>query len=155
MPIDLDVVVDVHPRLLPLGVDVGLLRQGAQRRTIQSFEGRLPGARQLAKRSSVEPLQQPGDSAVEFIQGEELAVPQRGEDPAFNHLHADFGLGLVARFACPRRHHRHAIVLGQIAVARVDVRLVAMALTHRAAQVVRHHDLRHAAEEGEAAGMGA
>ncbi|VKE35557.1 Uncharacterised protein [Streptococcus pneumoniae] len=155
MPIDLDVVVDVHPRLLPLGVDVGLLRQGAQRRTIQAVEGRLPGARQLLERALVEPLQQPGDGRVEFIQGEELPIPQCGEDPTLDHLHADFGLGLVARFACPRRHHRHAIVLGQIAVARVDVRLVAVTLAHRAAQVVRHHDLRHAAEEGEAAGMGA
>lgn len=150
MPIDLDVVVDMHPRLLPLGIDVRLLRQRAQRWPIQGLEGRVPGARQLAKRSAVEPLQQHADGAVELSKGEELPIPQRGEDPAFNHLHADLGLGLVTWFTCPRRHHRHAIVLGQVAVARVDVRLVAMRLAHRAAQVVRHHDLGHAAEEGEA-----
>tara|TARA_R110002072_G_C7957274_1_gene533619 strand:- start:80 stop:469 length:390 start_codon:yes stop_codon:yes gene_type:complete len=103
---------DVHPRLLPLGIDVGLLRQWAQRWTIQGFEGRVPGARQLAKRASVEPVQQRRDGCVEFVQGEELAVAQGGEDPALDHLHANFGLGLVARLTRPRRHYRHAIVLG-------------------------------------------
>ena len=78
-----------------------------------------------------------------------------GEDPALDHLHANLGLGLVARLTRPRRHYRHAIVLGQVAVAGVDVRLVTMGLAHRTAQVVRHHDLRHSAKEGEAAGMGA
>ncbi|MCY1369081.1 hypothetical protein D9M69_561000 [compost metagenome] len=151
MPLDLDVVVDMHPRLLPLGIDVGLFRQRAQHGPIQGLEGRVPGARQLAKRSAVEPLQQHGDGAVEFIQGKELAVAQGGEDPALDHLHADLGLGLVAWFAGSRRHHRHAVVLGQVTVAGVDVRLVAMALAHRAAQVVRHHDLRDPVEEGEAA----
>lgn len=56
MPVDLDVVVDVHPSLLPLGIDVGLLRQRAQGRAIQAVEGRLSGARQLLERPLVEPL---------------------------------------------------------------------------------------------------
>lgn len=80
-------------------------------------------------------------------------MAQGGEDPALDHLHA--GLGLVARLTGPCWYHRHAVVLGQVAVAGVDVRLVAMGLAHRSAQVVRHHDLWHPAEEGEAAGMGA
>jgi len=78
-----------------------------QRRTIQSLEGRVPAAQQLAKRSSVEPLQQHGDGAVEFVQGEELTVAQGREDPALDHLHVDFGLGFVARFTGPSWQHRH------------------------------------------------
>lgn len=73
-------------------------------------------------------------------------MAQCGEDPALDHLHAD----LVARLARPRRHHRHTIVLGQVAVAEVDVQLVAVRLAHCTAQVVRHHYLWHSAEEGEA-----
>ncbi|MNQ75957.1 hypothetical protein D3C85_907730 [compost metagenome] len=143
----------MRPRLLPLGIDIGLLRQGAQGRPIQGVEGRLPRARQLLERSGVEPLEQHGDGAVELVQREELAIPQGGEDPALDHLHADLSLGLVARFTGPRRHHRHAVMFGQVAVAGVDVRLVAMRFAHRTAQVVRHHDLRDPVEEGEAAGV--
>lgn len=84
MPVDLDVVVDVHPVLLPLGIDVGLLRQ-------------------LPERSPVESLQQHGNGRVEFVQREELAVPQGVDDPERHHLYADWTRRVPLTCAKPRR----------------------------------------------------
>ena len=83
---------------------------------------------------------------VELGQAEERAVTKRREDPALDALHGDFDLGLVARLAHPRRQDRHAVVLGEVLVARVEVRLVATGAADAALQVVGHDRLRHAAD---------
>jgi hypothetical protein len=48
-----------------------------------------------------------------------------------------FRLGLVARLAHPRRHDRHAVVVGQLQIGGIEIRLVAVRLAHAAAQIVR------------------
>ena len=74
-------------------------------------------------------------------------MAQACQNPAFDHEHAVLDLGLVLRAARTCRQHRHAIVLGQILIGRVDVRLVARNLGHPAAQVVGHPQFGGAAEE--------
>ena len=93
--LDLDVVVDVDPRLLPLGEHVALGGKGAKGGTVELLEQCTPRARELAERAVVEPLEERRDGCVELSQREERAVAKRGQDPALDHLHRDLGLGLV------------------------------------------------------------
>ena len=54
-----------------------------------------------------------------------MPVAQPGQNPALHDQHAGFHLGLVLRLAHPRRHHRHAVVAGQLGIGRIEVGLVA------------------------------
>ena len=74
-------------------------------------------------------------------------MAQPRQDPALHHQHADLDLGLVARPAHPRRQDRRAVVRRQVAVGRVDPRLIPVRSQHAGAQVVRHDLARHAAQE--------
>ena len=62
----LDVVVDVDPRLLPLGEHVGRGGKGAKRRALDLLEQRAPRARELAERAFVEPLEELRGRGVEL-----------------------------------------------------------------------------------------
>ncbi|MNL09405.1 hypothetical protein D3C87_1301650 [compost metagenome] len=101
----------------------------------------------------IEAFEKPANCRVQFSEREELAVTQRRQDPAFDHLHADFDLGFVLGFARASGQHGHAIVLGQVTITGVDVGLVAMRLGDAAAQIIGHQDLRCAAEKGKTAGV--
>ena len=99
----LDVVVDIDPRLLPLGVFVAQHRQRPQRRPIEGLEGRQPRSGQLLERFAVQLHQQAADGRIERRQTEERLLAQHGKDPAFDDLHRHFGFGLVLGFIGPRR----------------------------------------------------
>ena len=153
VPVDLDVVVDVDPDLLPLGEHVTLGRQRAEGGAVELLEQRTPRPRELAERARVESFKQLRDGGVELGQREERSVAKRGQDPALHDLHSDLHLRLVPRAPGPRGQHRHTVVVGQVVVGRVDVRLVALGAAHGRAQVVRDHQLRTASEELERANM--
>lgn len=57
------------------------------------------------------------------------------QDPPLDDLYADFDLGFVLGFARASEQYGHAIVLNQVAVAGVDVGLVAMRLGDAASLV--------------------
>ncbi|MNN07898.1 hypothetical protein D3C81_1207340 [compost metagenome] len=101
----------------------------------------------------VKTFEQHADCRVEFAEREELAVAQGREDPALDHLHADFDLGFVPRLARSGRQHGHAVMLGQVAVTGVDIGLVTVRFGDAAAQIVRYQDLRCAAEKSKTASM--
>jgi len=144
---DLDVIVDVHPCLLPLGVGETLGGQRSKSRLLEALEQRSPAAGTLAKRPLVQRAQKLANRLVELAQREKRPVPQTGQNPALNQLHASFDFGLVARLAHPGRHHRHAVVHGQVLIGRVQLRLVPARPSHSRTQVVRDHQLRHTATE--------
>src|SRR5450830_1973579 len=153
MAVNFDVVVDVYPYLFPFGVDVWMFWQRLQRGLVEGFEGRAARARQLLEGLLVDTIEQYADRHVEFAQGEKLAVAQGRQDPALDHLDSDFDLGLVPRFTGASGHYGDTVVLGEIAVTRVDIWLVAMCLGNAAEQIARHQDLRCAAKKSEAAGV--
>ena len=95
MAFALDVVVDVHAHLFPLGEDVRVDRQRTQRRAVDGLECAQSRTGQLSERARIEPLEPLGDGVVELGQGEEGAVAQCGEDPALDDLNTDLDLGLV------------------------------------------------------------
>ena len=103
MAMDLDVIVDVDPGLLPLGVFVRVDGKGAQGRFIQLLKQGAPGARQFLEGPVVERLEQRPDGAVQLGQGEALTVAQRGKNPSLYHLYRDLGLRLVTGTTHPCR----------------------------------------------------
>ena len=119
--LDLDVIVDVDPRLAPLGVLVALGRERLERRPVQVLEPAAAAAFGLLERPLVQRGQQRRDGIAEFAEGEERLVAQRRHDPALDILDCCFGLGLVPRCPGPRRQHRGSVVGGQFLVCRVQV----------------------------------
>ena len=78
-------------------------------------------------------------------------VAKYGQDPAFDHQHPGFNLGLVPRPAEPGHHHRNTVMGRHVLVGGVSVRLVTMGLAHAGAQIVGYHDLRNTTQIPEAA----
>ena len=95
--VDLDVVVEVHPAALPVGIFIRRRRQRPQRGPVDLLVERAARGAPAAHRPIVELIDQLTDRLVQFGQREEPPVAQPRQDPALHHLNADFDLGLVAR----------------------------------------------------------
>ena len=74
VPLDFNVIVDVDCGRLPLSKLVARGRQRLQRRLVELREQAGAAAFALAERPLVEPHQQLGNSLVDLIEGEELAL---------------------------------------------------------------------------------
>ena len=55
----------------------------------------------------------------------------------------------LSRFVRPRRQDRHAVVVGELQIAAVQARLVAVRVGDRGLEIVADHELRRAAQESE------
>src|SRR5450756_237330 len=152
--VEFDVVVDVDPHLLPLGVLVGLLGKGAKSSPLQGLEQRLPAAGQLPEGTLVQPGQQLPDRSVHLLQREEHPVPQPRQDPPLYHLHGHFHLSLVPRPPHPCRYHSHTVVSRHLLVGGIDVGLVEAGLGHAALQVVGNDHLRDTTNEAKGPDVG-
>ena len=154
VPVQLDVVVDVDPRVdLPLAVDERLGRPRPERGLVEARE-ELPAAGAVqAHGAGVHVGEQLGDAGVEGGEGEEGHVAEAGEDPALHDLHADFRLGLVPGLRRPRGQDHGAVVLGELLVGALHAGLVATREGDTALELVRHDGPRHPAEELEGALM--
>jgi len=73
---DLDMVIEVDPAALPLGVFVGFGRQGLQRRPVELVIQRPPAGSPAAHRPVVEIIEQRADRRIKVGQREEAPVPQ-------------------------------------------------------------------------------
>src|SRR5580658_7123304 len=134
----LDVVIEEHLGALPGGVLVALQRERPKCRPLE-LEEATPARTRLARELPVVVgLELLAQSCVELAQAEERPMPQRCHDPALDSLDAHFDLGLVARLTNPRRQDRKTIMLGEVLVARVEIRLVATGAAHAALEVIRH-----------------
>ena len=124
---DLDMVVEVDPAALPLGVFVGFGRQRLQRRLVELVIQRPPARSPAAHRPVVEIIEQGADRRVEIGQREEAPVPQPRQNPASDHLDPDLYFRLVARFVRPRRDNRGTVMPRHVGVepapAEAGVRL--------------------------------
>ena len=94
--LDIDVIVDADTAHAPFGEDVGLGRQGLERRPIELFE-QLPTreAEPADRPLLVEPLEQLADCRVQLCEAVEPAITQPTEEPTLDDQHASFDLGLV------------------------------------------------------------
>src|SRR5882757_765155 len=146
----LDVVVEEHLGTLPGGVLVALQRERPQRRLIKLEEATAARAGLARERTLVVALEL---LRVEIAETKEGALPQRRHDPALHSLDTHLDDGLVARLTHPRRQDRHAIVLGEVLVAGVEIRLVATGAAHTALEVIRDDRPRYPAEVLERAHM--
>jgi len=90
----------------------------------------------------VDPAAQFSDSLVQLLNREELPIPQRCDDPAFNQKHSEFNLGLVPGLVGPRRNHTHAIVHGHLLIGGIQIGIVAARFGHAGLGVVGHYELR-------------
>ena len=142
-----DVVVDVHPCRLELRQHHRRGRQRLQGRCVQCGEGRRPAAGQLLERALVQVRQQQVNSPVELGQAEEAPVAQPRQDPALDHLHADFDLGLVLRAPRARGQHGYAVVLAQLLHQPRGGGLVGAGVGDQCAGLVGHQQPGHAADE--------
>ena len=126
MALDVDVVVDVHARLAPFGVDEALGRQRPQRRLIEAREEIAAGGPAVAlHRPGVEIREQLADPGVQRGEREEGLMAQPREDPALGDLDGHFDFGFVARFRRSRRQNRRRVVRRPLFVRPLEDRFVA------------------------------
>jgi hypothetical protein len=123
-----------------------LAGSGRNARLIECDEAPATRAFELLEWPVVELLEQRRDRRVELAEREERAITKPREDPPLHDEHARFDLRLVARLAHASRQDRDVVVRGEVVVARVELRLVAMRTLHGAAQVVRDERAGHAAD---------
>jgi hypothetical protein len=76
-------------------------------------------------------------AALSYASEKNWQFAQACQYPALDQLHAGLRLGLVARTCRARRNHRHAVVAGELGVARIELGLVAVRVGDRALEVVR------------------
>ena len=125
-------------------------------RPIEFFEQLPAGDAEPADRPLlVETDEQLADRLVQFGQAVEAAMAQPAEQPALDDQHAGLDLGLVARPARPGRQDGGVVMRRHLGIGAVDLRLVEAGLDDGDLGVVRHQQLRHAADRLEGAGMGA
>src|SRR6185312_7169544 len=94
---DLDVIIEVDPAALPLGILVRFIRQGGERRMIELFEQVAPTSPPAPERSIVQLDKVAVDRLVEGGEREEAAVAQTRQNPSPDDLDPDLDLGFVAR----------------------------------------------------------
>ena len=107
-----------------------------KRRPIQLLEQAGSAARALAKRLLVELLQKFANRLVELGEAEELPMPQRRHDPALDHQHPRFDLGLVAGLVRACRQNANAIMAGHFLIGRIEVRFVTASAVDAALRVI-------------------
>ena len=95
----LDVIIDADPGFLPNRKFIGLFRQGYESRPVEGFEVFPPGFPQMFHFPVIDFFEESADHLVQLMQAEELPVPQPGQNPALNHLNANFSLGFILGFA--------------------------------------------------------
>jgi hypothetical protein len=114
MPVELDVVVDVDARRLPLPVDEGLDGQRTEGGTIQSLEERTPARLVLPHHAAVEVREQVADARVQRGQREERLMPEPRQDPALGHQHRRLDFRFVPSPPGPGRQDHGADMLGEL-----------------------------------------
>ena len=153
MPVDLDVVVEVDPDLLPCGQFVVGRRERLELGPVPEVEEFPPRLPVLPHDPVVQLGKLLGHGRVEFFKGEEPPVPQGGQDPSLDVLDRHLGLGLVPGFSGAGWDDRHAVMLGQFLIRWIDVGVVTTGLGDAGLEVVRHQDGTDAAEVTEGPDM--
>ena len=121
---------------------------------IEQFKEAAPASVALAKGTLVEPREQFRDRLVELGQAEELALPQRRQDPPFNDLYSGFRFGFVTRFCGPGRHYGNAVMRGHLLVGTIDAGFIPARFRDPGLEIVRGDDFGHTAQELKGAHMG-
>src|SRR3974390_3446663 len=121
---DLDMIVELTPTALPLGIFVGLARQWQQRRTIELVEELMPAATPAPQRPIVQIGQKAADCLVESRKREEALVPQPRQNPAADDLYSHLDFRFVLRMMRPCWQYGGAIMASEIRVGAVDHRFV-------------------------------
>ncbi len=62
-------------------------------------------------------------------------MPQPGKNPALDQQHASFHLGLVLRFARPRRQDGAAVMLGQCFIGAIGDRFITVGVADQGPEI--------------------
>ena len=152
---DLDVIIDADAAVAPFRELVGLGRQGLQRRTIDLFE-QLPArhAEPPDRALFVELRQQFADRRVDLRQAVKGPMAQPPEQPALDDEHGLLDLRLVARPPRPRRQNGGVVMRRHLGIGAIDLRIVETGLDDRGLGIVRHEQMRNAADRLERVDVG-
>ena len=82
-------------------------------------------------------------------------MAQPPEKPSLNDEHRLLDFRFIARTSRPRRQNGGVVMRRHLGVGSIDLRLVETGLDHGGLGVVRHQQMRHAADHLEGADMGA
>lgn len=155
MPFHLDVVVDVYPGNLPLGILVRDFRQRQHCRFVQLLETSPPGAGEFPEGTVVQEFQPFFDGGIRLGQSEEGVMPQTGQDEPLHELDSGFNLGFVSWLADAGGNDGSTVMGRQFQIGGIDAGFVAAGSGDTGEQVVRDNAQGHGTEVGERPNVGA
>ena len=152
---DFHMIINVDAGQFPLGIFIGLDRQGLQGGAIECLKETLSGAGQFLEGTGIQGGQECTDRRVDLSKREEGVVPQPGDNPALHHLYPNFDLGLVPWFGRAGGDHGDRIMVCEIGICAIELGLIAMGASDSSFEVVGDDDLGHPTEGGKGSHMGA
>ena len=135
---DLDMIIEVHPATLPLGILVRFIRQWRECRTIELVEQFAPASSPAPQWTIVQIDEKRADRLVESGEREEAAIAQTRQNPSTDDLDADFHFGFIPRTIRSCRDNRGAIMAGEIGISPIDHRLVKASPGDAGLQIIAH-----------------
>ena len=135
---DLDMIIEIDPTALPLGILVGLVRQRHERRTIEFVEQFAPASPPAPQWSIVQIDEKTADRLVESGEREETAVPQPRQNPSTDNLYSHFDFSFIPRAIRPCWQNCSSVMAGEIGIGAVDHRLVEARPRDARLEIVAH-----------------
>jgi hypothetical protein len=109
--VHLDVIIDIDPGALPIGIDIGMNREGFENGFFERFEQEPASRFEFLKGTVIESLELFGDGLLELAETEEGSVSERSEDPVLDLKHSGFDLSLILGFGDPGRNNDRSVML--------------------------------------------
>ena len=150
-----DVIISAHPTDAPFAEDIGLGWQRLERRTVDLLQ-QLPASHAEPPDGSffVQMLEQLADGFVDLSQADEDAVTKPPEQPALDNQHRLFDFRLVARFSGARRQDGGVGTGRHFGIGAIDQRIKEAGLYDGGPGIVRHEQMRNAADRRESMHVG-
>jgi len=151
-----DVVVELNCCFLPLRQLIAGLRKRCQQWEFFLHVDVVSRTVFLLKWLPTELKQLLSDRCIQLRQGEELLVPEGGNNPCRDDTYCAFGIGLIFRGSDPGGNNGAVIILRHFMVDCIDLRIIPVSIVHHSGlAVIGHEDLGYASEVFKHMNMGA
>ena len=132
----LNVVIDMYPGLLPLGIFVRSYRESQHSWQINLLKPALPAAGQFSERTVVQKDKTFPDGGIGLSQAEEGPVTKACQDEALGNQHTTFDFGLILGVPDTCRNDSGAVMIGEFGIGGIYIRLIAAGLVDGGEQIV-------------------
>ena len=145
--LDLDVIIESDPALLPFGKDIGIDRQRLERRTLRFLEQCATARTKVPRLAVIDLRNKLRDSLVQCKEREDLPIAKFRDDEASGELDSNLDLGFIPGPIRPCWQDRGAVVGRHFGVGPIDRGFIQARFGDTRAEIIAHHRRRNATHE--------